>query len=338
MLSPSIRLFSRQKSSPLLIRTFALSESSIRTSTLLRTLRPERIVESGQEIFDLSGLTRKSITVPFEHPRWPSPRNAGGIFKLNDRKIGTTYVPFPDNTRGFFYYRHGITDLAGSVRFRLCDSAATFESGHDLARNDSPWQPQLVDIVSSANLRPLIPLLLAEQLVDESVLVDAAQIHIKHMSAKHRFYSFSEPFTLNLNNWTFGSLFITRKSFHAHNFRDLYHERRSGAIIRIPYSGEHPIIYSLIADLLTANSGRIQARFEISTFPEHAKLGPCLVLKCLDIIDPIKCVAPDYDGYIGLPRPGSYHTRAGKLWCFPLKRKLDIFRDMMEQEGILPTS
>ena len=87
----------------MLIRTFALSESSIRTSTFLRTLRPERIVESGQEIFDLTGLTRKSITVSFEHPRWPSPRNAGGIFKLNDRKIGTTYVPFPDNTRGFFY-------------------------------------------------------------------------------------------------------------------------------------------------------------------------------------------------------------------------------------------
>ncbi len=196
MLSPSIRLFSRQKSSPLLIRTFATSGSRIKTrsdSTFLRTLRPDHIVESGQAIVDLSGLTRKSITVPFEHPRWPSPCKIGAplITLTQQSRLGRKRKPFPANTRGFFYYRPGITVLAGSVRFRLCDSAATFESGRDLARNDRIWQPQLIDIVSSPTLRRLIPLLLAEQLVDESVLVEMDQFHISPMHApEYRFYSF----------------------------------------------------------------------------------------------------------------------------------------------------
>ena len=241
MLSPSIRLFSRQKSSPLLIPSFATSESSIKArsdSTFLRTLRPDHIVESGQEIVDLSGTTRKSITVPFEHPRWPSPFNFGALITLNDYKIGSNYVPFPANTRGFFYYRHGITDLAGGVRFRLCNSAATFESGRDLVRHDRTWQPQLIDIASSPTLRRLIPLLLAEQLVDESVLVDAAQIHIMPMVApEYRFYSFSQPFNVNVNAWNFRSLFVTRKGFHAYNIRGLYHDRRSRTTIEFPYSG-----------------------------------------------------------------------------------------------------
>ncbi|KJA23472.1 hypothetical protein HYPSUDRAFT_66378 [Hypholoma sublateritium FD-334 SS-4] len=300
------------------LSSFSPTHHTRRNGLFLFTLRPDRIIQTGQEIVDLSGLTSKFITVPFEHPRWPNPRNPGKNVKLVGRQVGSTTVQFPANTRGFFYYRHGITDLAGSVRFRLCDGAAAFESGRDLVRTDRPWQPQLVDIVGSANLRPFIPLLLAEQLVDEKVLVDAAQIRVQCMSAKSRFYSFSEPFTLPLNLYTFGSLFITRKSWHTHGFRDLYHDRRNGTTIQFPYSG------------------RILARFEISAFPEHAKLGPCLLLKCLDIIDPVECVMPNYDGFVEQPTPGSYHTRGGKLWHIPLMRHLDTFRNMMEQEGLLP--
>lgn len=85
-------------------------------------------------------------------------------------------------------------------------------------------------------------------------------------------------------------------------------------------------------------SGKILVRFEISTFPEHASLGPCLLLKCLDIIDPVECVTPNYDGFIKQPTPGGYHTRGGKLWYTPLIRHLDTFHDMMEQEGLLRSS
>lgn len=270
MLLSSILLLSKRR--PLLaarisahIRTCLLSEFNVwarplsslspahhtkGTILFLRTLRPDRLIETGQEIVDLSGLTRKHITVPLEHPRWPNPRNAGKHIKLSNHQIGSTSVQFPANTRGFFYYCRGITDLAGSVRFRLCDTASAFESGRDLVRADRPWQPQLVDIVGSVNLRSFIPLLLAEKLVDEKVLVDATQIRVKCMSTKSRFYSFSEPFTLHLNHWSFGSLFITRKSYHAYDFRDLYHERRSRTTIHFPYSGEHLVVHVCTPDLV----------------------------------------------------------------------------------------
>ena len=56
--------------------------------------------------------------------------------------------------------------------------------------------------------------------------MDAAEIKIKHMSANIASIIFRTvyAFTLHLNNWTFGSLFITRKSCHAHNFRYPYLE------------------------------------------------------------------------------------------------------------------
>ncbi len=76
MLSPSIRLFSRQKSSPLLIRTFATSGSRIKTrsdSTFLRTLRPDHIVESGQAIVDLSGLTPQKYYSALRTPALAEP-------------------------------------------------------------------------------------------------------------------------------------------------------------------------------------------------------------------------------------------------------------------------
>lgn len=70
--------------------------------------------------------------------------------------------------------------------------------------------------------------------------------------------------------------------------------------------------------------------------PEHAAKGPCLLLKCLETVEPIKCVIPGYDGYIHPPARGEYVIRKGRPWYYRLMRQEETFRDMMEQEGVYP--
>ena len=98
-----------------------------------------------------------------------------------------------------------------------------------------------------------------------------------------------------------------------------------------------PVAIFRTVNILLNVTGSILARFEVSQFPEHAKLGPCLILKCLEIVEPVKCIVPDYDGHVREPTPGNYMMSGGKLWRLPLNRYLKTFRDMMEQEGLLPT-
>lgn len=59
-----------------------------------------------------------------------------------------------------------------------------------------------------------------------------------------------------------------------------------------------------------------------------------MLMRCLEIVKPVRCVVPDYDGYLRLPEPGDYVMRNGKPWFFSLMRQPARFRDMLEQEGI----
>lgn len=43
--------------------------------------------------------------------------------------------------------------------------------------------------------------------------------------------------------------------------------------------------------------------FECSTLPEH-KGTRTLVIRILDILKPIACVIPDYDGWVPIPKKG----------------------------------
>jgi hypothetical protein len=54
--------------------------------------------------------------------------------------------------------------------------------------------------------------------------------------------------------------------------------------------------------------GSALARFERSTFPLH-KGTRTVILRILKIITPVKCVIPDYDGYIVQPEEGEFHRR-----------------------------
>jgi hypothetical protein len=50
------------------------------------------------------------------------------------------------------------------------------------------------------------------------------------------------------------------------------------------------------------------ARFERSTLPDHEGTRT-VVLRFFKIITPVKCVAPNYDGYISEPKEGELFRR-----------------------------
>ena len=57
--------------------------------------------------------------------------------------------------------------------------------------------------------------------------------------------------------------------------------------------------------------GRALVRFERSTHPDH-KGTRTVVLRFLKIITPIRCVVPDYDGKLVLPKEGELYQRYPK--------------------------
>lgn len=200
---------------------------------MLRTLRPNSIAETWQQIVDLSGLTRKCVKVPFDHPRWPSPSQ--GI-RISNSIFDEQVTRFPDNTRGFFYYRPGVPALAGGVRFRVCDNAAAFDAGCDLMFRGRPWEAQLVDITRCDVYRSFIPVLLAEGLVDEDLLLDAKKSQ-DAWNTRERFYSFSDPFILPLQQKVFTCGFYTRKGCHGHRFPGLCTKDNRRTKYSHPYTG-----------------------------------------------------------------------------------------------------
>ena len=58
--------------------------------------------------------------------------------------------------------------------------------------------------------------------------------------------------------------------------------------------------------------GTALARFERLTLQEHEGTRT-VVLRFLKIITPVKCVIPDYDGYICPPKEGELHRRSRKV-------------------------
>lgn len=59
-------------------------------------------------------------------------------------------------------------------------------------------------------------------------------------------------------------------------------------------------------------TGKLLCRFERSTLPEHE--GRRIVaLRVLEIVEPVHCLIPDYDGHIERPMEGALVRRRGKV-------------------------
>lgn len=144
----------------------------------LLTLDPERLEELQQPIADISDLALPQFTVrQIDRPCTGS----NHVQKMGKPFFNMRYHPdsrkgkilFPPGTRGFLYYHQTSTPLAGEIRFRICDSAASFFSpeSRDLMhdKDDCPWRIPLAFLAKSPTCQHLFDLIVSEGLVSREI-------------------------------------------------------------------------------------------------------------------------------------------------------------------------
>lgn len=200
------------------------------------TLRPECILSSGQKILDISGLTGKTAVIQGEQdPFFLRYTYAFG----NGTHSTVRRVAAPPNSTGFFYYhRHpDQPEVAGQLRFRVCNDATLFDQGRDLDGTIAgvPWSIRLWQIVKY--WRQISSLLLDERLVDQGLLDDAKRLDLDIRSSVI-LYSLSEPMVLHLDREKTNVAFVTRKNALKICVRRLFVDQASTSPCITPYKGK----------------------------------------------------------------------------------------------------
>src|SRR4051812_26499937 len=121
----------------------------------ISTLDPERLLPS--DYMDLSGHFNRTPLRKTELSYSGSP------------------IPFPPNTRGFFYYHRdpALPPIAGQLRFRLTPKRdpASFAEGTDLLRTDfRPWGRSLLIMAAQRGYALILARLLEDGLIDSELL------------------------------------------------------------------------------------------------------------------------------------------------------------------------
>ncbi|KAF8200148.1 hypothetical protein BJ912DRAFT_1054537 [Pholiota molesta] len=265
----------------------------------LRTLRSERLSAVGQEIIDLSGKAWPCAPtlINGHEPRcaYEYVRGARGHYVL---------TPYPEGTRGFFYF-HSPADgpeLCAGVHFRICESAAEFARGRDLLGvRGNVWGPKVLELVKYKVNKGFLALCRAEQLVDEALIDDLDRLD-GLWNMKQYQYLLSDPFDLNLAKSKQKIMYVTRTK-----------------AVRLVFPQQ---VFCSTPNFFPL-TGSVKAQFELSSLPEHKALGPTLVIRVLDIIDPI-AEDPRYDGVPPVPVPGTLLQRMfrGRLCALAIPLKL----------------
>ncbi|KAF9475368.1 hypothetical protein BDN70DRAFT_883789 [Pholiota conissans] len=275
-----------------------------KTNPTISTLRPDIIISRGEQVYDLSGLNGPVV--------FAADRKRKG--QQNYGRDKTKWLPFPPNTRGYFYYHRspGQSELASSIRFRLCEGPEDFERGCDLlAPSGKPWGHTLLELAAHPYLEVFSALVLAEGLVDQEIISDLAKYGSQKEQDRSPFlFTLAEPFFYNLALMKENVRILTRKK-----------------IIRVDLK-MHPFAQQVARPKhhwVSPLTGLVKLRFEISTLPEHVPLGPTLVLRVLEVVEPIS-MDPDYTRpAVVPPELGTlvYQMRYGKkhIVCLPINRQ-----------------
>ncbi|KAF8962133.1 hypothetical protein BDZ97DRAFT_1920804 [Flammula alnicola] len=109
--------------------------------------------------------------------------------------------------------------------------------------------------------------LVEEGLIDTGLISDIHNLPITRSSSY--LYDLNQPFILDLAHNQIHLSLATRRSIEAINMVCAFKDNSRG-ILRSPYTG------------------LVRASFELSTLPEHVKLGPTLLLRILDIVQPVQ--------------------------------------------------
>ncbi|KAF8871895.1 hypothetical protein BD779DRAFT_1680047 [Infundibulicybe gibba] len=255
---------------------------------IVSTLDPLHLQSS--DFMDISNAVQPTLTLPgIERP--------GVGLRIVLYYYGGKGQPFPDNTRGFFYYCRppGLPFAASGLRFRVTSgmdpSSANFDAGEDLLLPlGVPWQVSFPNIVISSTTTDLRNYLLRCGAITQSQL-DTCRQQFKGLlpAAYYTLYTLSQPFPVSFNTYTIRFCVVGPDRIIRFNISNMFSDKRrrsDGTRVGPPYRG------SGIAQL------------QASTRPEHAGQN-VLAMNILKIIQPVTCTIPEYDGYMPPPEEGS---------------------------------
>ena len=162
----------------------------------LFTLDPKKMVDVGQDTYDLSGYIQADYVV-IEGGRRVDPLPVCRTAYLWGRRN----LRFPPETKGLLYYRaHEEDPIRGEVRFRICESAADFDRGHDLLgwNGVAPWSIPLLRLFGRITYTPLVYLLRKEGLVDTDLLSRLERQPPLNLTHMRILYTLDQPFDIQL--------------------------------------------------------------------------------------------------------------------------------------------
>ncbi|CAA7265685.1 unnamed protein product [Cyclocybe aegerita] len=274
------------------------------------TLDSTKMQFSGQRTYDISGFKGPQFTATqLKTPQLLS------VQYMSARKCGR--IPFPPGSTGVFYYHppsHGAPVLSGELRFKLCTDLAFFTTSSDLQLPDKkrPWSLNLYSVIATPRWKALRQMLVHESLVSPATVEAISSLpRVNYPRNSRILYSLEQPFEFDLAQ-RYTSFVLLNLS---HISRFTICALRAGNQRRDP-----------------SYTGRIKARFELSTLPEHTHKGPTLVLRVLELLTPLECHIP---GKMLEPRPGELLSRHDHskcyVWSFPLEKRslAPAFRDFV---------
>ncbi|KAJ3501154.1 hypothetical protein NLJ89_g9470 [Agrocybe chaxingu] len=276
------------------------------------TLDAAKIPSSGQLAYDISGYSGAR----FKMTQLKPPQLFIAYYTIADCQ----HVPFPAGSTGVFYYHPpspGAPVLTGELRFKLCTDLASFATSPDLQLSNEtrPWSLNLYSILTAPKWIALRQMLVRDRLVSPVVVEAISNLPRVNIKKSRILYSLEQPFEFELGQKKISFVILGLRQ--AALFK--IHHMCSGNETRDP-----------------SYTGRIRARFELSTQPEHSTKGPTLVLRVLELLGPLKCHIP---GKMLEPRPGELLSRHGHggsyAWSCPLEER-DLVPVFGEFVGLPP--
>ena len=226
-------------------------------------------------------------------------------------------TPYPPDMKAFLYYTTlpGRPRIGGELRLRVTsrDDPTSFESGYDLlSLNGQPWSRPLVMLSGYSSYFPLYKKLKNDGLVsnDLDTIVSTFPRSSSMYCRGQQLYTLNDTFMVDFHREDLQFTIVTEQGVETLDFTKPFLDNRVASFA--PYTGAYIQITVWIDDS-NETVGSALARLERSTLPEH-KGTRTVVLRFLQLITPLKCVIPLYDGYVGLPKEGELHRRSKRIY------------------------
>ncbi|CAA7268993.1 unnamed protein product [Cyclocybe aegerita] len=285
------------------------------------TLRPEEMEVMGQPICDISG--RHAVTFRL---RLQDGRERPVLIGYGNLIAGQK--PFPPNSKGVLYYRRpstGEPEMSGELRFRVCHDVAAFRDGSDLLAPDGmkPWSIPLYHIVKAPRMELLRNLIIQDGLVEQHVMEKIGKLP-SAIQGYRPLYALDWPFVVNLSSRHLHLGLINPSMFELVEVPYIF---RYGSRSIAVYADRCLLVLVCVATTHSEISGAgfVRARLELSTLPEHSG-SPVLVLRILELLEPVQPLIPNPEDRIPMPQAGSLFHRLDSghkpvPWVYPLNER-----------------